>query len=89
MYGVRLSELRAWNGLGRRSTIYPGQELLLRGTGRAGSTGGADLLYHVVQKGESLWKIARRYGVRVVDLVTWNNLRRSGTIYPGQSLRVY
>jgi membrane-bound lytic murein transglycosylase D len=89
-YGVKLSSLRRWNDLGRRSRIYPGQEILVRDPGIKGSASGSrDFFLHIVKSGESLWKIARRYGVRVMDLARWNNLRRSATIHPGQSLRVY
>lgn len=89
-HGVKLSDLRRWNSLGRRSRIYPGQEIIVQGRGtgsRAPSS--RDFFLHIVKSGESLWKIARRYGVRVMDLARWNNLRRSATIHPGQSLRIY
>jgi membrane-bound lytic murein transglycosylase D len=89
-YGVRLSSLRHWNNLGRRSRIYPGQEIMVRDPGtRGGAPGKKDFFLHIVKSGESLWKIAGRYGVRVMDLVRWNNLRRSAIIHPGQSLRIY
>jgi membrane-bound lytic murein transglycosylase D len=43
---------------------------------------------HVVRRGESAWKIAKRYGVKVADILLWNNLRKGATLYPGQRLRV-
>ncbi len=42
---------------------------------------------HTVRSGESLHVIARRYGVRVNDLQSWNNIRGT-TIHPGQRLVV-
>ena len=33
--------------------------------------------WHVVQAGENLWSLARRYGVSVQDLRTWNHLHSS------------
>ena len=33
--------------------------------------------WHVVQAGENLWSLARRYGVSVQDLRTWNHLHGS------------
>jgi membrane-bound lytic murein transglycosylase D len=85
-YKVRLSDLRRWNGLGRSSRIYPGQRLTLRNPGSTGGSGGSK--WHVVQRGDSLWKIAKRYGLRVADLMRLNSLRRGATIYPGQKLVV-
>jgi membrane-bound lytic murein transglycosylase D len=41
--------------------------------------------YHRVRNGEFLGSIANRYGVKVRDLMEWNNLRNTN-IYPGQSL---
>ena len=43
---------------------------------------------YVVRRGDSLAKIARRYGVTVKDLLRWNNLKVNGIIYPGQTIRI-
>ncbi len=42
-----------------------------------------------VRKGDSLSKIARRYGVSVSSLKSWNNLWGKKYIYPGQNLIVW
>src|SRR5690606_17626568 len=44
--------------------------------------------YHVVQRGETLGLIARRYGVTVTQLVSWNNIRNPDFIQIGQRLIV-
>ena len=44
---------------------------------------------HVVVSGDTLWQIARSYGVAVSDLVRWNGLRARARIYPGQRIKVY
>ncbi len=54
----------------------------------SGSTNNSSKTYHKVQKGESLWLIARKYGVSVKTLKKWNSLR-SSQIYPGRKLVVY
>ncbi|RYU79697.1 LysM peptidoglycan-binding domain-containing protein [Hymenobacter persicinus] len=43
---------------------------------------------HVVQKSESLYAIARRYGLRPADLIAWNNLPPNPSLRLGQTLRV-
>ncbi|UCF83358.1 MAG: LysM peptidoglycan-binding domain-containing protein [Desulfobacteraceae bacterium] len=44
--------------------------------------------YHIVRAGDSLYGIARKYGVSVDDLRRLNNLRPKQVIYPGQKLLV-
>ncbi|MCK4412306.1 MAG: LysM peptidoglycan-binding domain-containing protein [Candidatus Eisenbacteria sp.] len=87
-HGVRLSDLRRWNGLGSSSLIRPGQELLIAEPG-GDLASGEPTHVHVVRRGESLWLIAQRYGVRTRDLADWNGIGRVGRIYPGQKIRVY
>ncbi len=41
-----------------------------------------------VQRGDSLWAIARRYDVTPNDLMQWNGLKTS-RIYPGDEVRIY
>jgi LysM repeat protein len=44
--------------------------------------------FHVVQQGESMYGIARRYGVRVDQLQEWNNMNQTTLISPCSKLRV-
>ena len=53
----------------------------------ATSTPGAQPTIHVVQQGEWLWTIARRYGTTAQAIMTTNGLT-SDTIHPGQELRI-
>ena len=52
---------------------------------------GEDARYfiHTVEKGETLSKIARRYGVTVNDLVRWNGIKDKNLIYVGQEIKIY
>ncbi|WP_223655069.1 peptidoglycan DD-metalloendopeptidase family protein [Halopseudomonas nanhaiensis] len=43
---------------------------------------------HTVQRGETLYQIAFRYGTDWQSVAGYNNLRQPYTIYPGQQLRV-
>lgn len=43
---------------------------------------------HVVQPGDTVTRIAIRAGLRTIDVLRWNNLSWSSTIYPGQVLRL-
>lgn len=91
--GVRVDDLRAWNGIGKSAVIKPGQVLRLDGAGSRSSAAapdkGDEYRLHVVVPGDTLWQIARSYGVNVSDLRRWNGLRSRSRIYPGQKLRVF
>lgn len=41
---------------------------------------------HVVQPGETLYGIARMYGLNVMDLISWNDLSLETGIKPGQTI---
>ena len=93
-HGVGLSELRRWNNI-RGSRIYPGQKLTIwaKGSGpRLASASSApsrsipSSKVHLVQPGDSLWEISRKYeGLSVNKIKDWNNLK-SNSIKPGQKL---
>lgn len=44
--------------------------------------------YHTVRSGQTMSGIARKYGVTVTQLKSWNN-RKSTVIHPGQRLKYY
>ncbi len=98
-----VAELQRANRLPRADRIYVGQRLRIpqRGAGRAvprrvrhgeiasaraGSTSIPDT--HVVRRGESLERIARKYGTSIQALVVENRLERPDLIRIGQRLRV-
>ena len=43
----------------------------------------------IVQRGDTLYSLATRNGISVLDLASWNALPPPYTIYPGQRLRLY
>lgn len=94
-YGVSVAQLTRWNGISSKQALKPGQRLKLalgksdRETSADAKTKDlADPFHYTVQRGDSLWKIARKFNVTVRQLLTWNNLRKS-SIYPNQRLTVY
>jgi len=93
-HGVRLNDLLAWNGLGKRSVIYPGTHLYLEDPGSAANVvttaaappaGGST---YVVRRGDTISVIAKRQRVSVRDLLAWNGLHSRSIIHPGQRLTV-
>ncbi len=46
-------------------------------------------IYHEVRSGESFWTIARRYGVSVKALASWNNMVPKDPLHPGKKLIIW
>lgn len=44
---------------------------------------------HIVQRGETVYRIATSNGITALDLALWNRIPPPYTIYPGQRLRLY
>lgn len=82
LYGVTVSELSALNAVGRKGAIFPGQKLVIP----RGAPGAKPPRSHTVKKGDSLIGIAKRYRVKVRDIMQANGLRKNKPIQPGQRL---
>lgn len=89
-HGLRPAEVLAWNGLGWRSVIYPGQVLRLTPAGAPAAVPApkASAATHTVVRGDTVYAIARRYGTTVSQIISANGLSRSAVIFPGQRLKV-
>jgi LysM repeat protein len=85
-YGTTVQAIMNANGLRNPNFVYVGQRLTIPGGGGGGSSGGGSGGVHVVQRGETLYSIARRYGTTTAALVTANGLRNPNFIYAGQRL---
>ncbi len=91
-FGTTPAEIRRLNDLGRQSKIYVGQRLTVRPDGsavkttaRTESSGGS---VYVVRHGDTLWEIARRFGISIGNLLKLNNLTSKSQIFPGQKLLI-
>lgn len=89
-YGVRISEIKRWNGLrnnnlriGQRLTIYPKKPIA--STSKKTSSAPTEKEY-IVRSGDSLWSISKKFpGVSVKNLQEWNNISGS-KLTPGTKL---
>ena len=87
-HGVTIATLVELNQLPDPNRIYPGQELRI-GTGEAAAAPApapapSTDQVHVVERGENLTRIARRYGVTVDDIVAANAIANPRLIFAGQ-----
>jgi peptidoglycan endopeptidase LytF len=83
-FGVTLSALRAANGL-TTNDIYVGQVLVIPLPGPTPTPLPPGSVY-VVQPGDQLLRIARRFGVNFSALLAANGLKTDSVITPGQTL---
>ncbi|HVS64963.1 MAG TPA: LysM peptidoglycan-binding domain-containing protein [Thermoanaerobaculia bacterium] len=88
-YRMSTATLARLNGITDPNRLRVGQRLRLAGSpGSAGAGGARDgLTTYVVKPGDSLWRIASRYGT-TVDRIRRDNGLRANTLRPGQRLRV-
>ena len=99
-YGITTSLLMAANpgvkatrlSIGRRLTVplsaaARGEARTGRPARRAEPVAGG-VTHYTVRRGDSLWVVARRYGVRVADLLSWNDLAAGEVLPVGRRLRV-
>jgi len=91
------STLLQSNGLKNSSTLKIGQKLFVPAVGTVeikvakaqADTPRKELISYLVRPGDSLWNIAKRFGVTPVELRNWNKLAESKQIRPGDHLMVY
>ncbi len=103
-YGTTVQNLVSWNNIQNPNLIFPGQRLILyRNSGSNSSsrvsknvnsnlsqTSYSNINYaqYTVQKGDSLWRIARRYRICPKRLARINGITNPYMIYPGLVLKV-
>lgn len=98
-YGVGVSQIKRWNGLksnnlrvGQRLIIYPRKPITSKpaasSKGAVAETTDPNIKVHVVEKGDSLWTISRKYqGISIDNLREWNGIR-GNDLKPGTRLKL-
>jgi LysM repeat protein len=98
-HGVTVGALMQVNGLANPNTIFAGQRLVIPGSGlslpgpgseasASGSSAPGTGATYVVQRGDTLSKIAQRFGTTVMALARLNGIANPSAIYAGQVLRL-
>jgi len=86
-HGVSVSQLASANGLSWYAWVYAGQRLVIPGR-TAASTPPSGTTTYIVQRGDTLSRIAARYGMSASSLACANGLRRNAWVYVGQRLTI-
>lgn len=88
-HGLSTASVLALNGLGWKSLIFPGQVLKLSPAAKVAAVaapqeGGR----YTIVPGDTVPRVAARFGVSVEALLTANGLGWSSIIYPGQTIAI-
>ncbi len=97
-YNVSVSNLMSWNNM-RSTRLNPGDRLTIYSNGAIPKSGSvksesstlasSDYKYHIIQPGDTLWDIAKKYqGISVNDLKTINNNLNFKYLKPGMKIKV-
>lgn len=81
-FGTDVDEIIRLNELTEPEMIYPGQVLKIPVDKPNAPR------YYAVRPADTLWTIAKRYGLTVNDILALNNFANPNLIYPGQILRL-
>ena len=95
-YSVDLAALKTSNRL-KNNKIRAGRSLVIPIAGQAVARqskqttkkDNKNKVVHRVQRGETLWSIARRYQVQVKQLLAWNQIRPDQILSLNQALKVF
>ncbi|MEL0455292.1 LysM peptidoglycan-binding domain-containing protein [Flavobacteriaceae bacterium SZ-1-7] len=99
MYGVRVSDIKRWNGLrsndisiGQRLTIFPRRPHVSAPISATATTKtkplSGEVITYIVQSGDSLWSIAQKFpGVSVQNIKDWNGIS-GNNLKPGMKLKI-
>lgn len=79
-YNTNVDKLVVLNNIKDKNKIYVGQTLKVPSN--------SEPFYYIIQKGDTLSKISKKYNTSITQLVNWNNIKNPNVIYAGQKIRV-
>jgi len=101
-YGTTVRQLCYWNNISPRALLHPGQRIIvLYGPSSSiipaslhtltvpGTVAKPRKITYRVRRGDSLYRISRRFQVTIKQLRQWNNIKRNQYLQPGQKLTLY
>ncbi|WP_299021709.1 LysM peptidoglycan-binding domain-containing protein [uncultured Photobacterium sp.] len=84
---VSIAQITKWNGINKSKPLRVGQKLTLWKDTQNG--GVIRTIFYEVRSGDNLSTIAKRYKVKVSDVVKWNQIKGQKYLKPGQKLKLY
>jgi membrane-bound lytic murein transglycosylase D len=89
-YNVKINSLATWNNLSPKDMLSIGDKLVIWTNEPVISDKPIKRkLNYAVKNGDSLYLIAKKFRVTIVDLARWNNLDQEKILRPNQKLTLY
>lgn len=103
-YGVRVSDLKKWNGMrttnlrvGQRLTIYPKRlnfsvkkSSRKKVASKSKKKPSGKKIEYIVKKGDSLWSISKKYPkITIQEIKDWNDIWNAKSLVPGKKIFIY
>lgn len=82
-YNVSSRKLCEWNRISIKDPLRKGQKLEIR------SNKYGKHISYTLKNGDSLWRIANRYSVSIIDLSHWNNIKKTKILQPGTKISIW
>ncbi len=84
-FGNTVTDLMRLNGITNPNLIFANQVLFMESSGHCSAEVDG---VHVVEAGDTLWRVATRYGISVPTMARANGISNPALIYTGQRLNI-
>jgi len=87
---VSIKQLTQWNAISSKSTLRPGQKLIVWNDNKNLTHDITRKVYYKVRRGDSLGKIASKFNVSLMSIKKWNpKTTKKKYLKPGDSILIY
>ncbi|MCZ6634975.1 MAG: LysM peptidoglycan-binding domain-containing protein, partial [bacterium] len=90
--GVSPRQIQAWNGIRASQPIHPGNRLAIWKPRKPVSVHDQTIAnstdFYIIQRGDTLWDIARAFDTSIAQLKAWNRIQSGSRIRAGDKLLV-
>lgn len=89
-YHVSVEHIVELNNIENPNLIYPGQKLRITESDvtELAPVDNTIQVYYVVKEGDTLNRIARRFGITLNEILQYNDIQNPNLIYPGQTIKI-
>ena len=90
-FDVKKDEIKLWNSL-KKNDISEGEILdiwTMKVVEMDNIGAGLTMKVHTVKRGDTIWNIARKNGVTITDMLSWNPWADDQPIKPGDRLKIF
>ena len=89
-YRVSVEHIVELNYIQNPNRIYPGEKLRITESDRTdlAPVDNTIQVYYVVKSGDTLYGIARKFGITLNQILKYNDIQNPNLIYPGQTIKI-